>query len=94
MTIEERCRKYIEMAETALTTVRIAPASQSFFFKASTDFIEMCRNYLKDAKYFFEKGDYENSLAASSYAYAWLDAGVRLGLLNASGDYVKFTQYS
>jgi len=54
----------------------------------------MCRNYLNDSKYFFERGDYENSLAASSYAYAWLDAGVRIGILYAPGDYKRFTQYS
>jgi hypothetical protein len=94
MTLEDRCRKYIEMTEMALNTVKIAPSGESLLSRAAIDFIEMCKNYLKDAKYFFEKGDYENSLAASSYAYAWLDAGVRIGILSATGDYKRFTQYS
>jgi hypothetical protein len=94
MTLQERCTKYIEMTRNALTLVKIAPSRESFLNKAATDFIEMCNNYLKDATFFYDKGDYENALAASSYAYAWLDAGVRLGILTAEGDYKRFTQYS
>lgn len=94
MTLKDRSKKYIDMTVTALETVKIAPPSQSFLSNAGKDFLDMCNNYLRDAKYFFEKADYENALAASSYAYAWLDAGVRLGILNASRDYVRFTQYS
>ncbi|MCL5408257.1 MAG: DUF357 domain-containing protein [Candidatus Thermoplasmatota archaeon] len=94
MTIQERCKKYLEMTSEALRLVKISPSKESFLNKVATDFIEMCNNYLKDATFFYEKGDYENSLAASSYAYAWLDAGVRLGILSATGDYKRFTQYS
>ncbi len=94
MNLQERCRKYIEMTDEALKLVKVAPAKESFLSRAASDFLEMCTNYLKDAKFFYEKGDFENSIAASSYAYAWLDSGVRLGILNASGDYRRFTQYS
>jgi hypothetical protein len=82
------------MTSDALKLVKIAPSKESFLSKAATDFMDMCSNYLNDATFFYEKGDFENSLAASSYAYAWLDAGVRLGILSASGDYKRFTQYS
>lgn len=94
MILEDRARRYIEMTENALRIVKVAPSEESLLYKGGKDFIEMCRNYLNDSKYFFEKGDYENSLAASSYAYAWLDAGVRIGILSAPGDYKRFTQYS
>ncbi len=94
MTLEERAKKYIEMTEKALEIVKIAPSQESLFYKGATDFMNMCKDYLEDSKYFFQKGDFENSLASSSYAYAWLDAGVRLGLLSAPGDYKRFTQYS
>jgi hypothetical protein len=94
MTLQERSKKYIEMTREALVLVKISPSKESFLSKAATDFIEMCNNYLKDATFFYDKGDFENSLAASSYAYAWLDAGVRLGILSADGDYKRFTQYS
>ncbi len=94
MTIEERCKKYISMTERALELVKVSVPNESFLSSGARDFLEMCMNYLADSKYFFSKKDYENSLAASSYAYAWLDAGVRLGLLAAPNDYVRFTQYS
>lgn len=94
MTIEDRCKKYLDMTREALSLVKISPSKESFLSKAATDFVDMCNNYLKDANFFYEKGDFENSLAASSYAYAWLDAGVRLGILSAIGDYKRFTQYS
>ncbi len=94
MTLEERCKKYLDITKEALTLVKVSPSKESFLNRAANDFIDMCKNYLKDATYFYDKGDFENSLAASSYAYAWLDAGVRLGILSASGDYKRFTQYS
>ena len=94
MTLEERCKKYLDITKEALTLVKVSPSKESFLNTAANDFIDMCKNYLKDATYFYDKGDFENSLAASSYAYAWLDAGVRLGILSASGDYKRFTQYS
>ncbi|MCW6158822.1 MAG: DUF357 domain-containing protein [Thermoplasmatales archaeon] len=94
MTLEERCKKYLDITKEALTLVKVSPPKESFLTGAANDFIDMCKNYLKDATYFYDKGDFENSLAASSYAYAWLDAGVRLGILSASGDYKRFTQYS
>ncbi|MEM0141150.1 MAG: DUF357 domain-containing protein [Thermoplasmatales archaeon] len=92
--LEAKCREYIERGNNALERVKISVPEESFLWKAAHDFIEMCKNYLSDASFFYNKGDFENSLAASSYAYAWLDAGVRIGLLEAKGDYVRFTQYS
>ncbi len=94
MSLRERCEKYVKMAQTALSIVEISVPAESFLHSAANDFMQMCRNYLSDSIHFLERGDYENSLAASSYAYAWLDAGVRLGILKAPGDYVRFTQYS
>lgn len=94
MTLQERSKRYLDMTREALSLVKVSPASESFLARAATDFIEMCNNYLKDSAYFYEEGEFDNSLAASSYAYAWLDAGVRLGILEAAGDYKRFTQYS
>jgi|YelNatPaOPRAMG01_1025707.scaffolds.fasta_scaffold28145_2 hypothetical protein len=94
MNLQERCRAYIEKGNEALKEVKISVPQESFLWRAAQDFLEMCRNYLTDASFFYQKGDYENSLAASAYAYAWLDAGVRIGILEAKGDYERFTQYS
>ena len=45
----------------------------------------------EDAKYFRDKNDYVNALAALSYAHAWLDAGARIGLFDVKGDNELFT---
>ena len=53
----------------------------------------MARAYLADARHFQAQGDPERALAAASYAHGWLDAGVRLGLLDGGDDDVRFTSF-
>ena len=53
----------------------------------------MARAYLSDARHFRDTGDLDRALAAASYAHGWLDAGVRLGLLDGGDDDVRFTPY-
>ncbi|HYA10477.1 MAG TPA: DUF357 domain-containing protein, partial [Thermoplasmata archaeon] len=45
------------------------------------------------AEHFSEIGEPDRALAAVSYAHGWLDAGVRLGLLDGGGDASKFTLF-
>jgi hypothetical protein len=52
----------------------------------------MARNYLKDGKVLEEKKDYSRALASYSYAYGWIDAGVRIGLFYAK-DRNRFTLF-
>jgi len=40
----------------------------------------MAHSYLEDGRHFRKHDDPVNALAAFSYGYGWLDAGVRLGL--------------
>jgi len=47
----------------------------------SHDFMTMARSYYNDGKYFFERGDLVNALVCFSYGHAWLDAGIRAGIL-------------
>jgi hypothetical protein len=54
--------------------------------KIANDFLSMANNYYTDAKFFKEKGDLLTSLASFSYAHAWLDAGVRAHLFDATDD--------
>ena len=51
----------------------------------------MARNYYSDAGHFGKQGDMLLALAAYSYAHAWLDAGVRAGILDGKGDSRLFT---
>jgi len=82
----EKINKYEKLSENALNEVQIARHLNEKELEIAFDFIEMCKNYLKDAKYFKEKNDLLNALAALSYAHAWLDAGVRAKILIAENN--------
>ena len=53
--------------------------------------LDMANNYFSDAEHFEKKGLLLTALAAYSYAHAWLDAGVRLGILDGKNDDRLFT---
>lgn len=93
MTGTELLEKYLELTTEALTRVRSAPPSRSFLAGAADDFLAMARAYLSDAEHFRESGDADRALAAVSYAHGWLDAGVRLGLLDGGTDDARFTLF-
>jgi uncharacterized protein len=85
--------KYLALTGEALEKVRPAAPTRSFLHGASEDFVSMARAYLQDARHFRDQGDLARALAAASYAHGWLDAGVRLGLLDGGGDDVRFTPF-
>jgi hypothetical protein len=85
--------KYLALTDEALKRVRPATPARSFLAGASEDFLTMARAYLSDARHFEKNGDRERALAAVSYAHGWLDAGVRLGLLDGGDDDVRFTPF-
>ena len=85
--------KYLRVTREALGKVKAAPPPASFLAGASDDFLSMARNYLSDAEHFAKSGDLERALAAVSYAHGWLDAGVRLGILDGGGDDARFTPF-
>ena len=90
---EALLERYLRLTGEALAVVRPAPPARSFLVGAAEDFLSMARAYLADAEHFKAKGDVERALAAASYAHGWLDAGVRLGLLDGGDDDVRFTPY-
>ena len=51
----------------------------------------MCDDYVADARHFMETGDLVNAFGAINYAHAWLDAAVRIGLMDGHGDDRLFT---
>lgn len=85
--------KYLTLTREALAIVRPATPPRSFLAGASSDFLSMARAYLADAEHFQASGDRERALAAASYAHGWLDAGVRLGILDGGDDDVRFTPF-
>lgn len=92
--LRERLERYFALTEKALKVVRAAPPHRSFLHTGAQDMIAMARNYVQDARHFQQEGDLPRALAAVSYAHAWLDAGVRLGLLDGGDDDQTFTQFT
>ena len=92
-TDEPLLERYLRLTREALTRVAIAPPERSFLRGASDDFLAMARAYLADAEHFSSSGDRDRALAAVSYAHGWLDAGVRLGLLDGGNDDQRFTLF-
>ena len=93
MTEASLLEKYLRLTHEALDRVTAAPPERSFLRGASDDFLSMARAYLSDAEHFSAAGDSERALAAASYAHGWLDAGVRLGILDGGGDDQRFTLF-
>jgi uncharacterized protein len=85
--------KYLRLTREALAKVAPAPPARSFLRGASDDFLSMARAYLQDAEHFSTSGEFDRALAAVSYAHAWLDAGVRLGVLDGGNDEDRFTLF-
>lgn len=92
--LKERVERYLDLTSRALQKVRSAPPGRSFLHRGSEDLLSMARSYLEDARHFQKEGDLPRALAAVSYAHAWIDAGVRLGLLDGGDDDQTFTQFS
>ena len=90
---EPLVERYLRLTSEALEHVRTAPPTRSFLIGAAEDFLGMARSYLADARHFCDRGDRDRALAAASYAHAWIDAGVRLGLLDGGDDDVRFTPF-
>lgn len=53
--------------------------------------LDMCDNYYSDAMHFMEKGDLVRAFGAINYSHAWLDAAVRIGLMDGHGGDRLFT---
>jgi hypothetical protein len=90
---EPLLEKYLRLTREALARVKVVSPERSYLRGASDDFLAMARAYLADAEHFSAAGDRDRALAAASYAHGWLDAGVRLGLLDGGNDDQRFTLF-
>ncbi len=84
--LNEKLLKYEGLTSRALKEIQTKKGLLGKEELIAKDFLSMAKNYFNDAKYFKEKGELLTSLAAFSYAHAWLDAGVRAGLFIATDD--------
>ena len=87
---KEKVEKYLAL--TAEARAKATPIAASEEDVARLDsMMRMCDDYQADAKHFLEKGDLVRAFGAINYAHAWIDAGVKLRLLDGHGDDVLFT---
>lgn len=82
----EKVEKYEKLTARALKEIKKAPNLSKEKEIIAQDFLSMANNYFNDAKYFKKQGNLLTSLAAFSYAHAWLDAGVRARVFEAKDD--------
>ncbi len=84
--IEGKVEKYRELTKKALEKVEVFKSNSPEQNKTAEILLEMAKNYFSDAQYFEKNKEFFTALAAYSYAHAWIDAGVRLEVLNGKGD--------
>lgn len=82
--LETRYKKYIKLTEKALSVIKIKKGLDKESVEKAKDVLDLAGMYFNDARYFHGKGNLVNAFAAINYSHAFLDAGVRMGLFEAS----------
>ncbi len=84
--LKKKVDKYRELTGKALEKVELTTPKGSKENLMGKKLLEMAESYYTDALYFEGHGELLTALAAYSYAHAWIDAGVKLGLLDGKND--------
>ena len=86
----ERIERYLEL--TAEARSKATPSTSSKLDEDRlNEMLRMCDDYTADSRHFASEGDLVSSFGAINYAHAWLDAAVRIGLMDGHGDDRLFT---
>jgi len=88
---EERLTHYLNLTRKAREKATPIPAEGTPESKQLSVLLRMADDYASDAKHFMDNGDYVRAFGAINYAHAWIDAGVKLRLLDGHGDDDLFT---
>ena len=96
MTIEDKISKekllhYLNLTKEARKKATAIHPEGSKEAEMLAVLIRMADDYASDANYFMENGDYIRAFGAINYAHAWIDAGIKLRLLDGHGDDELFT---
>jgi len=84
--LTEKTQRYGMMLAAALEAASIGTDSRG------EEVMEMASAYREDGDHFLAEEDLVNALAAYSYGYGWLDAGVRMEVLETDDSSTLFTQ--
>lgn len=88
---EEKIEHYLDLTSRARQKATVIPGLGEDDLSRIKIMLRMADDYYSDAKYFKDQGDYVRAFGAINYAHAWIDAGVKIGLLDGHGDDVLFT---
>ena len=83
--------KYLTLTKKARNKVSMIGNQTNEEREMVTIMLEMADNYISDASHFFSIQDYVRSYGAINYAHAWIDACVKLRLMDGHGDDELFT---
>ena len=87
---KEKVEKYLKLtAEARAKATPIAESQEDI--RRLDSMMRMCDDYQADAKHFLESGDLVRSFGAINYAHAWIDAAVKIGLMDGHDDDRLFT---
>ena len=87
---KEKVEKYLVVtAEARAKATTIAESEEDLARLDSM--MKMCDDYQADSKHFLEQGDLVRAFGAINYAHAWIDAAVRIGLMDGHNDDRLFT---
>jgi FAD synthetase len=84
MSLEELVSKYIASTEHVFSEMKVADESVNVDRKSISGILESAKAYLKDAKYYRDKGKHEVSLASIAYCEGLLDALKLIGAIEVS----------
>ncbi|DAC43930.1 MAG TPA: DUF357 domain-containing protein [Candidatus Poseidoniales archaeon] len=87
----ERIEKYLDITRRARAKATPIHPEGSNEASQLAIMMRMADDYASDAQHFLKIGDHVRAFGAINYAHAWIDAGVKLGLLDGHGDDVLFT---
>lgn len=89
--LDEKRSRYQQMFSSALASIESAPDESSPMSGVSEEIRNRGVLWLRTGDVTFSEGGVESALAALSYGYGWLDAGIRAGLYRITGNRHLFT---
>ena len=88
---KERLQHYISLTKKAREKATPLHDQGSKESEMLEILLRMADDYCHDSQHFMKIGDYVRAFGAINYAHAWIDAGVKLRLLDGHGDDELFT---
>jgi hypothetical protein len=88
---EEKLKHYLNLTQKARQKATPIPEEGTIEADQLVILLRMADDYASDAKHFMVNGDFVRAFGAINYAHAWIDAGVKLRLLDGHGDDELFT---